>query len=220
MAVDRKTDISRSPVRPLGTREGVKAFARLLDRYPVKGSIIVGNIDYGLLKRHPISVSARLLAQNKHPYPSVRIPASAPAAHLHLRGRKNEADYTEIERKIAKIWQEVLGYDEIDVNDNFFEIGGDSLNIIQIQLKLEKYHRYKINIAQLFAHPTISKLAGLAEDMETMVNQDNILYSDDIYAKVADKILDDKDDGNKLFKNIKDYDELNKKIDEFAKLFE
>ena len=51
-----------------------------------------------------------------------------------------------------------------------------------------------------------------------MEYEDNLLYSDDVHTKITHKILNDKS-GDKILKKIKDYGEINKKIDEFIKLF-
>jgi len=71
---------------------------------------------------------------------------------LNLRGKKEAEDYSDTEKKIAAIWQSVLGYKEIDVNDNFFEIGGDSLLIVQVHKKLDALYPGRINIADLFSY--------------------------------------------------------------------
>lgn len=65
---------------------------------------------------------------------------------------------SEIENKLVKIWEEVLNFSPIEVNDNFFEIGGDSILSIQI---IAKARNQGIEMAPnlLFEHQTISELA-------------------------------------------------------------
>ena len=43
----------------------------------------------------------------------------------------------ELERDILAVWSEVLGHDRIGINENFFEIGGDSLRVVRVQTQLE-----------------------------------------------------------------------------------
>ncbi len=38
----------------------------------------------------------------------------------------------EIEQKIAVIWQELIGTEQVGVYDNFFELGGDSLLMVRV----------------------------------------------------------------------------------------
>ncbi len=65
---------------------------------------------------------------------------------------------SEIEKKLISIWEEVLGFSPIHVDDNFFEIGGDSILSIQIISKARK-EGIELKPNQLFEHQTISELA-------------------------------------------------------------
>ena len=77
-----------------------------------------------------------------------------------LKGKNSEDDYSEIEGKLARIWQQVLGYGEFDIHDNFFEIGGNSLLLARVHNKLEEIYHIRINVSRLFAHPTLAGMAG------------------------------------------------------------
>ncbi|MFB0846522.1 hybrid non-ribosomal peptide synthetase/type I polyketide synthase [Paenibacillus oleatilyticus] len=63
------------------------------------------------------------------------------------------------ERDIAEIWSQVLNRTDIAVNDNFFEIGGHSLSLLQVQLRIQKKFNYELSIENLFRLPTIRLLA-------------------------------------------------------------
>ncbi len=67
---------------------------------------------------------------------------------------------TELERDILAIWSDVLGHDRIGVNENFFEIGGDSLRAVRVQTELEKLMGRPVSSAKLFEHFTIKALAA------------------------------------------------------------
>jgi tyrocidine synthetase-3 len=75
----------------------------------------------------------------------------------------NEESYVapsnSLEEKLAKIWQEVLGIEKVGVKDNFFSIGGNSINAIQLTAASRKQQQIDIPIALLFKHKTIEKLA-------------------------------------------------------------
>ncbi|MEM6963222.1 MAG: amino acid adenylation domain-containing protein [Bacteroidota bacterium] len=68
------------------------------------------------------------------------------------------APTSETEKTLASIWEEVLKINPIGVHDNFFEIGGDSIQSIRIIAKAQKAG---IELApnQLFEHQTIYQLA-------------------------------------------------------------
>jgi non-ribosomal peptide synthase protein (TIGR01720 family) len=71
------------------------------------------------------------------------------------------------EATLAEIWAEVLGLDQVSTNDNFFEVGGDSLLSIRI---LSKANRAGLRISpeKFFAHPTIAEQAIIAEPEGTV----------------------------------------------------
>ena len=49
-----------------------------------------------------------------------------------IKGRTSRSGYTENEIKLAHIWGMVLGYSEVDIYDGFYDLGGDSINLIRI----------------------------------------------------------------------------------------
>jgi amino acid adenylation domain-containing protein len=65
------------------------------------------------------------------------------------------------QKKIAQIWEEVLGVRQVGITDNFFELGGDSLAAIKI-ISLIKEAGIEVSINTLFLHQTIDILAGSA----------------------------------------------------------
>ena len=68
---------------------------------------------------------------------------------------------TPVEAQLAAIWAEVLGLDAVGVEDDFFEIGGDSIASIQI---ISRANRAGLGLKpnQFFDHPTIAALATVA----------------------------------------------------------
>ncbi|GAX39730.1 amino acid adenylation domain-containing protein [Tolypothrix sp. NIES-4075] len=84
------------------------------------------------------------------------------------------APRNEVERLISAVWQEVLNLEKVGVHDNFFEVGGHSLLIIQVHNKLhqkllENINR-EISVVDLFKYPSISSLAqylSQKHDVET-----------------------------------------------------
>jgi acyl carrier protein len=66
---------------------------------------------------------------------------------------------TEIERAIARIWQQVLQLEDIGVHDNFFELGGHSLLMVRVHSLLKEQFSKEMTLVDLFRYPTISALA-------------------------------------------------------------
>ena len=64
-------------------------------------------------------------------------------------------------RTIAAIWQEVLGFPAVGIDDHFFDIGGTSLLMLRVQARLAAaLSRTDLSIVLLFQHPTIRSLAA------------------------------------------------------------
>jgi acyl carrier protein len=63
------------------------------------------------------------------------------------------------EGTIAAIWREVLQRDEVGPRDNFFDLGGDSLRLIEVHARLRKELGVKVPITELFEYPTIQAIA-------------------------------------------------------------
>ena len=65
----------------------------------------------------------------------------------------------EFEQLIAGFWQEVLFVDAIDRDDNFFDLGGHSLLLMKVNLKLKHHCGKEISLVEMFKYPTIATLA-------------------------------------------------------------
>jgi amino acid adenylation domain-containing protein len=67
---------------------------------------------------------------------------------------------TEIERTITQAWKAALGLAEVSTNSNFFDLGGDSLQLIEVHSILQKALGVELSITELFEYSTISSLAN------------------------------------------------------------
>ncbi|MFN8517202.1 MAG: beta-ketoacyl synthase N-terminal-like domain-containing protein, partial [Chloroflexia bacterium] len=75
---------------------------------------------------------------------------------------------TELERMIADVWRRVLRVERVGVHDNFFDLGGHSLLLIQVHQQLRAAVRDDLSVVDLFANPTIASLAAFLSG-ETVV---------------------------------------------------
>ncbi|MFD3273857.1 non-ribosomal peptide synthase/polyketide synthase [Paenibacillus dendritiformis] len=73
------------------------------------------------------------------------------------------ADYvaprTAVEAQLAQIWQEVLGLPRIGVKDNFFDIGGHSVKVLQLTQKIHAEMEIDIPLRVVFEMPSIEEMA-------------------------------------------------------------
>ena len=78
-----------------------------------------------------------------------------------------EAPATEVERKLAGIFRELLGLNEIGVDDNFFDLGANSLMMVQVVEKIRAELGIKMSLVRLFEFTTLRSLAGAIANSET-----------------------------------------------------
>ncbi|MBL9090371.1 MAG: LLM class flavin-dependent oxidoreductase [Planctomycetaceae bacterium] len=70
------------------------------------------------------------------------------------------APENEIEQKIAALWQDLLGREQIGVDDNFFDLGGHSLLVVRMHRQLSQAVSVPVALTDLFRFPTIRTLAA------------------------------------------------------------
>jgi amino acid adenylation domain-containing protein len=73
---------------------------------------------------------------------------------------------TETEKAVAAIWSELLRMDGIGVEDDFFDLGGQSMTAVGLVARLRDAFDVNIELAVLFERPTI---AGLSEAIDVLV---------------------------------------------------
>jgi amino acid adenylation domain-containing protein len=91
-------------------------------------------------------------------------------ALLKIKKKKKDknkyiAPKTEIEKKVAKIWQEVLEVKKVSRNDNFFNLGGHSLNVLKLIATINNEYYLKVKISDIFEEPILWRLANKIEEM-------------------------------------------------------
>jgi amino acid adenylation domain-containing protein len=69
------------------------------------------------------------------------------------------APRTELESAIVAIFSEVLGIEAIGINDNFFDLGGNSLHAVRIHAALQGLLGREIRITDVFRHASVNALA-------------------------------------------------------------
>lgn len=72
--------------------------------------------------------------------------------------------YTAIQAKIAEIWRDVLGLEQLDLSDDFFSLGGHSLQAIQVIVRLRALFSVELPLNTLFEMRTMTHLAALIEE--------------------------------------------------------
>ncbi len=74
-------------------------------------------------------------------------------------GIRFTAPSNDVEAKLAEIWKHALGLDQVGVDDNFFDLGADSMMMIHVTERINKSFQNTISKTDLFEFTTIRKLA-------------------------------------------------------------
>jgi len=70
-----------------------------------------------------------------------------------------DAPATEVERRLAAIWSELLGVDPIGRHDDFFALGGHSLLATRVLARVQESLGSRLTLREVFDSPTIQKMA-------------------------------------------------------------
>ncbi len=81
-----------------------------------------------------------------------------------ISSREGVKSGTAIGEIVLNAWKESLGYESIRPDDNFFDLGGNSLIAAQIISRINKQLSVAVAVLQLFKHPSVEKLAAYLDD--------------------------------------------------------
>ena len=139
-------------------RENVALTSRELSEY------LRGKLPPWMMPSMYISIPAYpLTPHGKVDYVALPAPmaGSSSSAGTETRG-------TDVEQDVAGAWRQVLGADHVGLDDNFFDIGGNSQLLVSVHTKLQSLFNKKIPVAELFAYTTVrtlsERLGGTAPD--------------------------------------------------------
>ena len=176
----------------IGYMEPEEAITCLVDVLPLKlNQVIIGEFDKKVLKEWKpllkIQLSDELFAESKKedtlpPIENVTLP------EVKLKGNET-GSYSELEKKIASIWGLVLGYEEINVHDNFFDIGGDSILILKLSKLIQEHIDNEIEVADLFSYSTVAGLVDFIKEKNKEENEIEQLIPEEIEEEEEDREL-------------------------------
>ncbi|WP_019545172.1 SDR family NAD(P)-dependent oxidoreductase [Streptomyces sulphureus] len=69
------------------------------------------------------------------------------------------------QRLVARVWCEVLGLDRVGTDENFFDLGGHSLQMSRVHSLLEAGLKREFSMVDLFRHPTVASLAAFLDGL-------------------------------------------------------
>jgi amino acid adenylation domain-containing protein len=139
----RESALSAAPASPAPTAESLRdAVRRDLPAYMVPSAFVI-------LDALPLSPSGKV---DRAALPAPGVSAEAP--------RPPAAPLSRAEHRVAAIWREVLGAGEVGPEDNFFDLGGNSLLLIRLAGRLADELGSRDTAVDLFRYPTVRAQAA------------------------------------------------------------
>jgi 3-oxoacyl-(acyl-carrier-protein) synthase/NAD(P)-dependent dehydrogenase (short-subunit alcohol dehydrogenase family)/acyl carrier protein len=137
--------------------------------------IVIGELNYSggkihLLKNGGINLSEALLENIKYAEKNDDIMLIGKQQQEHARDStiimtgKEDGAYSETESSIGQIWGETLGYDKIDINENFFDLGGDSITALMIINKINQRININVELSEIINYLTISDMSKFIDN--------------------------------------------------------
>jgi amino acid adenylation domain-containing protein len=128
----------------------VQSLKRTLPDYMVPSAFVH-------LQRFPLTPNAKL-DRKALPRPEGKRPVLAQAFI---------APRTEVEKQLSNLWRDLLQLEEVGIDDNFFDLGGNSLAVVRMVSQYQARFGHEVPTVKVFQHPTIAKLAGFLEKRES-----------------------------------------------------
>jgi acyl transferase domain-containing protein/thioesterase domain-containing protein/acyl carrier protein len=129
-----------SASRTIGPAEGARAFVRILEADAPAGVFVLPEGPRALTSRRP-----------------------APRESVPATGAAKES----VEAVLAEWWQELLGVERVHLDDDFFELGGQSLIVVRLFSKIKKTYGVNFGLSTLFEARTVRTLGRLIREART-----------------------------------------------------
>jgi amino acid adenylation domain-containing protein len=131
----------------ISPKQGQELFLEVLQGNESHVAISNVNLNVDTLVHNPIIPSSTL--------PAIKI------ARQDLNVATNYlAPTNETESKLARLWQDMLGIEEIGINDDFFALGGHSLKALSVIETINKTFNCTLPATQIYRNPTIKQLCS------------------------------------------------------------
>lgn len=96
-----------------------------------------------------------------------KLPEPAPFTALN----KEKSPRSRLEKQLHQLWEKVLPVNSFDIDENFFELGGDSISAISLMISIEQLANERYPLSFLLQHPTIARQAEQISNKLSATNQ-------------------------------------------------
>ncbi|MFE8644266.1 amino acid adenylation domain-containing protein [Sphingomonas sp. NCPPB 2930] len=135
-------------------------------RKPLKASLPANVVPthFVLLDKLPLTTNGKADRQLLASLPVTRAALTLQALASTAQARSTSVPDSHMEKRMCRLWAEVLGAEQVGIHDDFFDLGGHSLLAVKLIARMRKELGVKIPIGTLFEQRTIGRLVlSLAE---------------------------------------------------------
>jgi len=136
-------------------RDGLSVFRRLLSSDDTPPHVLI--LDHKPVEISMASAENTAIAAGRRPRPDI--------ATKYAEAQNSD------EHRLVDIWERILGIAPVGVNDDFFELGGNSITAIQTLYEIGRSFDAKLPMSLLFANATVAKLAANVDKIKTAGSQ-------------------------------------------------
>ncbi len=118
-----------------------------------------------------VMIPSRFIVMDNLPkLPNGKVDRKSLPKPLQVETGKSErkAPTTPEEKQIAQIWKDLLSLDEVGIEDSFFDLGGDSISVVQMIARVRKLFDVPISLRKVFKVPTIASLTAHVAGKKTI----------------------------------------------------
>lgn len=91
--------------------------------------------------------------------------ALPPLESEQRQGAAYVAPRTAAEIQLSRLWEDLLGLPQVGVESSFFDLGGDSLTVLQMAAQVREIYGVRLDLRRLFEDPTVAQLARMVSSL-------------------------------------------------------
>ena len=153
--------------KTITTKEAMAGFDRVLHGNTER--VLIGKINYkskliNKLEQYPFKLSKRIChaLQTYGKSAGLKIREEKHRGEVKLTGNDAEG-YTKTQEFLGQVLGEVLGVDEVNIYDNFFELGVDSISLMKIMTRINSHFNTNVSFNVFIEGANLAKLAALVD---------------------------------------------------------
>ncbi|MFC3745652.1 SDR family NAD(P)-dependent oxidoreductase [Paenibacillus sp. GCM10012306] len=168
--------------RSIRTKDAISALFTAMNNG--SGSLMIAQLNFQskivlLMHKYPLVLSPNISASLEKLNASSDIPGKAGLTSF-VQEMTGTGGYSKTEKVISGICCKVLGYEDIDIFKNFFELGADSIMLALILRELNEVYPGKLKVTDLFSFPTVKALSEYIASITDHLEDSNLAAEEEV----------------------------------------